>query len=107
MELESYMSKLLRLQRLINIEIAKVYRTVSNEALGILTGMTPIAIWIEEAAQLYQLINGNTKEEAQFDSHMGVKNWQHSAEMITTVPEDNIDRSLIQNLPTEVRQRKE
>jgi len=35
--------------------------------------MTPIAIKIKEAAQLYQLRKGNTNEEAQADSHMGVK----------------------------------
>jgi len=44
MRLERYKSKLIRVQRLINIKIAKAYRTVSNEALCILTGMTPIAI---------------------------------------------------------------
>jgi hypothetical protein len=61
MEKESYKSKLLRVQRLINFKMAKAYRTVSNEALCLLTGMTPIDIKIEEAAQLYQLTRGNTK----------------------------------------------
>jgi hypothetical protein len=32
---------LIRVQRLINIKMAKAYRTVSHEALCILTGMTP------------------------------------------------------------------
>jgi hypothetical protein len=63
MELESYKAKLIRVQRLINIKIAKAYRTVSNEALFILTGMTPIAIKIEEAAQIYQLTRSNTNGE--------------------------------------------
>jgi len=68
MELECYKAKI-RVQRLINIKIAKAYRTVSNEALWILTGMTHIAIKIE-AAQIYQLTRGNTKgEEAQVESH--------------------------------------
>jgi len=61
----SYKSKLVRVQRLINIKIAKAYRTVPNEALCILTGLTPIAIKIEEAAQFYHLTRGSTKEEAQ------------------------------------------
>jgi len=60
-------------QRLINTKIAKAYRTVLNKALCILTGITPIAIKIKEAAQLYQLRKGNTNEEAQADSHMGIK----------------------------------
>ena len=96
MELESYKSKLIRVQRLINIKIAKAYRMVSNEALCMLTGMTPIAIKIEEAAQLYQLTKGNTNKEAQVDSHMGVKHWQHPAETITRILEDNDERSPIQ-----------
>ena len=44
MEKESYKSKLIRVQRLVNIKMAKAYRTVSHEALCILTGMTPIEI---------------------------------------------------------------
>jgi len=51
MEKGSYKSKLVRVQRLINIKIAKAYRTVSNEDLCILRGLTLIAIKIEETAQ--------------------------------------------------------
>ena len=40
----SYKSKLVRVQRLINIRIAKAYRTVSNEALCILTGLIPLPL---------------------------------------------------------------
>jgi hypothetical protein len=40
----SYKSKIVRVQRLINIKIAKAYHTVSNEALCILTGLAPVAI---------------------------------------------------------------
>jgi hypothetical protein len=49
----SYKPKLIRVQRLINIRIAKSYRTVSKEALCILTGLTPITIKIEETLQFY------------------------------------------------------
>jgi hypothetical protein len=37
-------SKLMRIQRLANIKIAKAYRTTSHEALCVLTWMTPIII---------------------------------------------------------------
>jgi len=37
----SYKLKITRVQRLINIRLARAYRTVSNEALCILTGLTP------------------------------------------------------------------
>jgi len=40
---------------------------VSNEALCILTGLTPIAIKKEKPAQFYQLTRGSNKEEAQTD----------------------------------------
>ena len=73
MEKGSYKLKLVRVQRLINIKITKAYRTVSNEALCILTGLIPIAIKVEEAAQFYQLTRGSTKEEAQTDRDVGVK----------------------------------
>jgi hypothetical protein len=92
----SYRSKLIRAQRLINIKIAKAYRTVSNEALCILTGLTPIAIKIEVASQLYQLTRGNTKEEALIDCDMGVKYWHHPAETITFLTENNKEISTIQ-----------
>jgi len=63
MEKESYKSKLIRVQRLINIKVAKAYRTVSHKALYILTGMTPIEIKIEEAAQLYYATRGNINDK--------------------------------------------
>jgi cbb3-type cytochrome oxidase subunit 1 len=47
---DSYKTKLVRVQRLMNIRIAKSYRTVSNKALCTITGMTPIDIKIEETA---------------------------------------------------------
>jgi hypothetical protein len=50
---ESCKTKLIRVQRLINIKIAKAYRAVAHAALCIVTGMTHIDIEIEEAAQIY------------------------------------------------------
>jgi hypothetical protein len=42
-------NKVTRIQRLIQIKIAKAYCTVSNEALCVITGITPIKIKINEA----------------------------------------------------------
>ena len=92
----SYKSKLIRAERLINIRIANSYRTISNEALCILTGLTPIAIKIEETLQLYEYIRGTTKEGILFDSDMRVKYWHHQAETITFLTEDNGETSTIQ-----------
>ena len=53
--------------------MAKAYRTVSNEALCVLTGMIPIDIKIEETAQLYQLTKGTANDKTQFDKDMEVR----------------------------------
>ena len=39
---ENYKARITRVQRLINIKMAKAYRTASHEALCVLTGMMPI-----------------------------------------------------------------
>jgi hypothetical protein len=92
----SYKSKLIRIQRLINIRIAKSRRTVSNEALCILIGLTPIAIKIEEAFQFYEYIRGSTKEEALVNRDMGFKYCLQPAETITFLTENNEETSTIQ-----------
>ena len=61
-EKTSHRKKLTRVKRLINIEVAKVYRTVSNDALCKITGLTPIHIKIKETAELYKIVRGNIQE---------------------------------------------
>jgi len=75
------------------MKIAKVYRTVSNEAICVLTGLTPKAIKIEEMAKLCQLTKGNTNKKEQVDNNMEVK---HPADTITRMIEDTEEKSLIQ-----------
>jgi len=60
--------------------MAKAYRTVSHEALCVVTGMMPIDIKIEEAARLYQLTKGTANNNTLFDKYMEVIYWQHPAE---------------------------
>jgi hypothetical protein len=45
-------AKYIRVQRLISLRISKAYNTISQEALFILTGLTPINIKAEEVATL-------------------------------------------------------
>jgi ribonuclease HI len=92
----SYNYKLKRIQRLITIKIAKADRTVSKEALCILTGLSPTAIELEEALQFYHLTRGNTKGEALVDGDMGVKYWHHPAETINFLTENNEETSTVQ-----------
>jgi len=88
--------KIIRVQRLINIKIAKAYRTVSNEALSALTGLIPITIKIQEASQYYHIISGRGKEITKVDTRMGTKYWLHPAETITFLSEETKDTSTVQ-----------
>jgi hypothetical protein len=67
--------KLIRVQRIINIKIAKAYRTVSNEALCTLTGLIPITIKIEEASQYYRIIRGSEEEDTNVEIRTGTQYW--------------------------------
>jgi len=84
LEKASYKIKFIRVQRLINIRIAKSFRTVSNEALCIINGLTPIDIKLEEVAQLFQ-ITRRIKEK--YDHDACTNNWPQSIEY-DSHPED-------------------
>jgi len=88
--------RLVRVQRLINIKIAKAFRTVSNEALCVLTGLTPITIKIEEASQYYHIIRSCEKEDTRVETRIETQYWQHPAETINLLPEITKDASSIQ-----------
>ena len=83
-----YRQKIARVQRFINIKIAKAYRTVSHEALCILTGLTPIHTKINEAAQLNQLTRKSRYKDQPIDHDTKAKHWLHPA-VKTTVLDDN------------------
>jgi hypothetical protein len=74
-----YKTKLVRLQRLINIRIAKAYRTVSNDALCVITGLMPINLKLEEATKYREMNKG---EGLLFYRETEVKNWIHPAKHI-------------------------
>ena len=69
-----------RVQRLINIKIAKAFRTTSNEALCILTGLTPVVIKAEEAAKLYNFMRNMQAHE--IDHEVQLKDWLHPADSV-------------------------
>ena len=70
LDITCYKARLIRGQRLINIKIAKAYRTVSNEALRVITGLIPINIKIVETGQYYECVKGQGNL---FDLEMEVK----------------------------------
>ena len=55
-----YSKMLTGVQRLINIKIAKAYRTVSNEALCIITGFKTLSHQNKRKAELYKIVKGNS-----------------------------------------------
>lgn len=73
--------KYVRVQRLMNIKIAKAFRTTSSEALCILAGTTPIIIRTEEAVKQYFLRKGKGNLTQSIDLEVDPKNWPHPAEV--------------------------
>jgi hypothetical protein len=77
--------KYIRVQRLMNIKIAKALRTTSSEALCILTGMTPIIIKTEEAVKKCNIRKGKGSQTHLFDSEVELKNWPHPADVVKII----------------------
>jgi hypothetical protein len=76
--------------------MAKAYRTVSSKALCVVTGMTPIHLKTEEAAELYLHIRSQIKDTEQFDNNKEARFWQHPAETVVKTSERNEDDSPLQ-----------
>ena len=63
-----------------SLKIAMAYRTTSNEALCVLTGITPIVIKAEEIAKLYLVTRH--RQNHQLDHNVELKNWTHLADLV-------------------------
>ena len=68
--------KYIRTQRLINLRIAKAFRTTSNEALCIVADTIPIILKIEEAVGIYNLRKGRGNQTHAVDREVELKYWQ-------------------------------
>jgi hypothetical protein len=69
-----------RVQRLMNIKIAKAYRTTSGEAVGVLTGITPIEIKVAETDRLYRITRD--RQNRQLDHEEEPKDCTHPADSV-------------------------
>jgi hypothetical protein len=87
-------------QRLINIKIAKAYRTVSNDALCIITGLTPIHVKIKETPELYKIVRGNRHKNSPIDHDKLPKQWLHPVARIIATDNKTDDPTPI-NIYTE------
>jgi ribonuclease HI len=75
-------AKYIKVQRLINLRMAKAYRMISHKALCILTGILPINIRAEEAAALYNITTGRIIQKYQRDKEENPRNWLHPADTL-------------------------
>jgi len=73
--------KYVKVQRIISLRIAQAYRTISHEAVCILTALTPINIKVEDVATLYNITTGGNYKKYQTDKEENPSSWLHSADM--------------------------
>jgi hypothetical protein len=77
-----YKTKIVRIQRLIIIRIAKACRTVSNKELCVITRIMPINIQITETVKYYKITK---RKGSQYDREMEVKNWTLPAKYVNII----------------------
>ena len=85
--------KYIRVPRLINLRVARAYRTNSSEALCILTGMTPIVLKLEVVE--YTLKVKQHQQAINLDHDVVHKYWPHLAKVITNQEVENYEEATI------------
>jgi ribonuclease HI len=70
-------------QTLINIKIAKAYRTISFEASCVMAGVPPIGIVIAGKVQPYKRKHGLENSEHAYDMPLPVNEWPHPTRRVT------------------------
>ena len=74
---QNNLRKYQRVQRMMNIKIAKAFRMLSYEASCVLTGARPIRLAIEDKVRTYRATHNNTE----YDAPLEVRYWPHPAEI--------------------------
>jgi len=88
--------KYIRLQRLMNIKIAKAFRTTWTKALCKLAGTTPIIIRTEEAVKQFFLRKGKGGLTQSVDLEVERKYWPHAADVVEIIGLKEYDDKTIQ-----------
>ena len=70
-------------QRLINIKIAKAYRSISYEAFCVMAGVPPIGIVIAGKVQMYKIKHGLQNSEQVCDMPLPSNEWPRPARRVT------------------------
>ena len=66
------------MQRLVNIKIAKAYKTISYDASCVVTGIQPIDITVHSKAKIYKSTHGG----CDYDQQLEPSEWLHPAERV-------------------------
>ena len=85
--------KYIRVQRLMNLLIVKVYRNTSSEALCILAGTTPIIIKAE-AARRFDVWKGHRANTQKIDREVALNQWPHPADFNITETNGSDDQTI-------------
>jgi hypothetical protein len=85
MRYEHDKQKYIRVQRLMNIKIAKAFSTTLSEALCILAGTTPVIIKTEEVVKQCNVKKGIGCQTQLIDRELGLKNWPHPADAVKII----------------------
>jgi ribonuclease HI len=88
--------KYIRVQRLMNIKIAKAFCTTSSEALCISAVITPIVIRREEAAKQYTFKKGKEDQTQSIYREVELKNWPHPADALKIIEVNDYEDQTIQ-----------
>jgi hypothetical protein len=96
MKYEYNKQKYIRVQRLMNVKIAKAFRTTSSEALCILAGTTPIIIKTEEVVKQYNVRKGKGSQTQLIDRELELENWPHPADAVKIIEVDEYQDHAIQ-----------
>ena len=77
-----YLQKLQSAQRLINIKIAKAYRTISFEVSCVMARVPPIGLVIERKVQMYNRKLGLDNSDIVCDMPLPINEWPHPARLV-------------------------
>jgi len=72
------LKKLQRIQRLVNIKIAKAHKTISYDASCVVAGIQPIDITVHGKAKIYKSTHGG----CDYDQQLEPSEWLHPAERV-------------------------
>ena len=88
--------KYIMVQRLMNIRMAKSFRTASSEALCNVTVMTLIIIKTEEAVKQYNIRKRNGSQLQLIDQEVELKNLPHPADVVKIMEDNGYKEQTIQ-----------